>query len=260
MTGEIYMAATGALAYEKRLGILSNNLANVNTVGFKQDKSRFQKYFLTELSQNKLNRAAGGKPSQASSFWFRMSTYTDLTPGPMRETGNRFDLAINGNGFFCVQTPRGIQYTRRGDFGINAEGTMVTQEGWPVLGEGGEITIESEADVSDPQRHEFIVDDQGNVAVDGNTVGKLRIVDFADADALKKIGDTYFRPRAATMAGTEATDYRISQGMLEHSNVNAVKMMTELIEVHRGYESYQKIIRSVDEVNSKTINEVGKPV
>jgi flagellar basal-body rod protein FlgG len=189
-----------------------------------------------------------------------MNTYTDLSPGPLKETSNRFDLSINGNGFFCVQTPRGIQYTRRGDFGISAVGTLVTQEGWPVLGESGEITIESEMEFSDPQKHEFIVGDQGNVAVDGNTVDKLRIVDFANANALIKVGDTYFRPRAATMTGTGARDYRISQGTLENSNVDAVKMMTELIEVHRGYESYQKIIRSVDEVNSKTINEVGKPV
>jgi flagellar basal-body rod protein FlgG len=253
------MAATGALAYQRRLEVVSNNLANVNTVGFKQDKSRFQKYFLTELSQNNLKTHAGGKPSQAPAFWFRMNTYTDLSPGPLKETGNRFDLSINGNGFFCVQTPRGIQYTRRGDFGISAEGTLVTQEGWPVLGDGGEITIESEADFSDPQRHEFIVDDQGDVAVDGNSVGKLRIVDFGSADAIIKVGDTYFRPRAATMTGNEATDYRISQGTLEHSNVNAVQTMTELIEVHRGFEAYQKIIRSVDEVNKTTITEVGKP-
>ncbi len=260
MTGEIYMAATGALAYERRLEVLSNNLANVNTVGFKQDKSRFQKYFLNELSQNNPYAPAGEKPSQAPAFWFRMNTYTDHSPGPTKGTGNRFDLSIHGKGFFCVQTPRGIQYTRRGDFGISAQGTLVTQEGWPVLGQGGEITIESAMEFSDPQRHEFIVDDQGNVAVDGNTVDKLRIVDFAGSNTLIKVGDTYFRPGGASMTGTEAQDYRISQGTLEHSNVNAVQMMTELIEVHRGFEAYQKIIRSVDEVNSKTINEVGKPV
>ena len=212
------------------------------------------------MSQNSFNARYGEEPSQAQSFWHRINTYTDLRSGPIRETGNRFDLSINGKGFFCVQTPRGIQYTRRGDFGINAEGTMVTQEGWPVLGDGGEITIESEADFSDPQRHEFIVDDQGNVAVDGSTVGKLRIVDFETPDALMKVGGTYFRPRSDTMTGSEAGDYRISQGTLEHSNVNAVEMMTELIEVHRGYESYQKIIRAVDEVNKTTINEIGKPV
>jgi flagellar basal-body rod protein FlgG len=260
MTGEIYMAANGALAYEQRLEILSNNLANANTVGYKQDSVRFQQYFMNELAQNDINASPGETISQAPAFWFRMNSYTDLSPGPTKETGSRYDLSINGNGFFCVQTPGGIQYTRRGDFGISADGNLVTKEGWPVLGDGGEITVESEADFSDRQQHEFLVDDQGNVAVDGRTVGKLRIVDFANPDNLIKAGDTYFRPRAATMDGTEATDYRVSQGTLEYSNVNAVKMMTELIEVHRGYESYQKIIRSVDQINSKSINDIGKPV
>lgn len=259
MTGSIYMAASGALAYQKRLEVVSNNLANVNTVGFKQDKSRFQKYFLSELSKNNLQTPTGEVASQAPSFWFRTSTYTDFTSGPLKETGNRFDLSITGDGFFCVRTPQGIQYTRRGDFGISAEGLMVTQEGWPVLGESGEITIESQADISDPQGHEFLVDDQGNVAVDGNTVDKLRIVEFSNAQLLEKAGDTYFRTRSANAGESEAQDYQIAQGMLEHSNVDAVKMMTELIEVLRGYESYQKIIRSVDEVNSQTIREVGKP-
>ncbi len=258
MTGSIYLAANGALAYQKRLDILSNNLANVNTVGFKQDKIRFQQFYLNELAKPDLQTPADSLTLQAPAYWFNLATHTDHSPGPLKETGNRFDLAINGDGFFCVQTPQGIQYTRRGDFSINAQGQMVTTEGWRVLGEGGEITIESKADIGDPQAHQFVVGDDGSISVDGKDVGKLRIVEFSNADMLQKVGDTYFRPNGANLGESEAEDYRISQGMLELSNVDAMKMMTELIEVHRGYESYQKIIRAVDEVNSKTINEVGK--
>ena len=260
MTGSIYMAATGALAYQKRLEVLSNNLANVNTVGFKQDKSCFQTYCPSELSKNNLPKNSYSVVSQAPSFWIQVKTNTDLSSGPLKKTENRYDLGITGSGFFCVQTPQGLQYTRRGDFSINEEGLLATQEGWPVLGDGGEIVIESQADITDLDGHKFIVDEDGNVSVDGKIVDTLRIVDFQDAHRLEKVGDTFFAPSTPNIGETMATDFKISQGFVELSNVNAVKMMTELIEIIRGYESYQKVIRSIDDVNSKVINEVGKPL
>ena len=258
MTGSIYMAANGAIAYQRRLEILSNNLANTNTVGFKQDQTHFQTYYLANLERPNTPVADRGL-TQAPVFWSRLSSYTDHTSGPQKATGNRLDLAINGRGFFCVQTPQGLQYTRRGDFSIGADGLLVNNQGWPVLGENGEISVDSQADVTDPAGHEFLVDDSGNVSVDGSIIGKLRIVDFENTDSLEKIGNTSFKPRSANAVESAAKDFSISQGAVELSNVNALQMMTELIEVHRGYESYQKVIRSVDEVNSKIINEVGKP-
>ena len=258
MTGSIYMAANGAIAYQRRLEILSNNLANTNTVGFKQDQTHFQTYYLANLERSNTPVADRGL-TQAPVFWSRLSSYTDHTSGPQKATGNRLDLAINGRGFFCVQTPQGLQYTRRGDFSIGADGLLVNNQGWPVLGENGEISVDSQADVTDPAGHEFLVDDSGNVSVDGSIIGKLRIVDFENTDSLEKIGNTSFKPRSANAVESAAKDFSISQGAVELSNVNALQMMTELIEVHRGYESYQKVIRSVDEVNSKIINEVGKP-
>jgi flagellar basal-body rod protein FlgG len=252
------MAASGALAYGTRLEILSNNIANVNTVGFKQDKTQFQQYLSSALENSNIQAPANTDTSQATEFWFELSTHTDHSTGPLKQTGNRFDMAITGNGFFCIQTPDGIQYTRRGDFGMDPNGNLVTQEGWPVLGEGGEITVESQADFSDIDGHEILVQDDGTVEVDGNSVGKLRIVEFSDPQLLTKVGNTNFMASTAAAAESPAADYRISQGMVELSNVDAVRMMTELIETLRGYESYQKVIRSIDEVNSKAINEVGK--
>lgn len=258
MSGSIYMAATGALAYQHRMEILSNNIANVNTVGFKQDKTQFQSYYAAALEDNNLQRSANTDASQAEEYWFELTTHTDHSCGPLKNTGNRFDLAINGKGFFCVETPDGIQYTRRGDFGIDVNGTLVTQEGWPVLGEAGEIPVESQADFGDRNGHEILVQGDGTVVVDGNNVGKLRIVDFSDPQQLLKAGNTNFMVGTGNAAESEATNYQISQGMLELSNVDAVRMMTELIETLRGYESYQKVIRSIDEVNSTAIREVGK--
>jgi flagellar basal-body rod protein FlgG len=257
MTGSIYMAANGAIAYQKRLEILSNNLANTNTVGFKQDQTHFQTYYLSNLERPN-TPLTDRESTQAPAFWSRLNMFTDHTSGPLKNTGNRLDLAINGRGFFCVQAPQGLQYTRRGDFSIGVNGLLVTHQGWPVLGENGEITIDSQAALTDPDGHEFLVDDSGNVSVDGSIIDKLRIVDFENTDSLEKIGDTSFKPRSPNAVESTAKEFTVSQGVVELSNVNALQMMTELIEVHRGYESYQKIIRSIDEVNSKVINEVGR--
>ena len=256
MSGEIYMAAVGALAYEKRLQIISNNLANANTVGYKQDQGQFKLLNLSDLPQIITQNGDALNTSQADLFWNQFKVYTDHTGGSLKHTGNDFDLALVGKGFFCVQTPDGIHYTRKGDFTLNAEGVLVTRNGWPVLGEGGEISVEGQ---ENPHRHKkFSVDEEGNVSVDGNQIDSLRLVDFPQPDALIKVGETLFKPVDSGPGETQAQDARVSQGFIELSNVDAVKMMTEMIEVLRGYESYQKIIRSVDEVNSRAINEIGK--
>lgn len=259
MTGSIYMAATGALAYKKRLEVLSNNLANVNTVGFKQEKNCFQAVYLSESMKSTKTNDLDSNASQAPSFWMQLKAQTDFSSGPLKTTGNNFDLAVSGRGFFTVQTPNGVQYTRRGDFTINHQGTLITQEGWPVLGEGGEIAAESKADTSDVDGYKFSVNENGEVSVDGKRVDKLRIVDFSKLSSLEKVGHSFFRPLAPNSTETDAQDFQISQGFVELSNVDAVKMMTELIEVLRGYEAYQKVIRSIDDVNAKVIEEVGRP-
>ena len=115
MSGSIYMAATGALAYEKQLQLLSNNLANVNTAGFKKDRGRFREFSLSAAADNRNLPLQPGGP-QAHEYWMEYSTYTDFSAGALRKTGRPFDLALSGNGFFCVQTPDGVMYTRRGDF------------------------------------------------------------------------------------------------------------------------------------------------
>lgn len=253
MSGDMYIAAAGALACEKRLQIISNNLANANTVGFKMDQGYFKQI---DPNDPALQNVGNADPqSQADLFWTNFSVYTDHRSGPLKQTGNDFDLALEGDGFFCVQTPDGVQYTRKGDFTLNAEGVLVTPNGWPVLGEGGEITVTSN---ENPNRYaKFAVDEQGNVSVDARQVDTLRIVKFAEPGRLTKSGDTLFKAPAAGAAEVRAENFRVSQGFIELSNVDAVKMMTEMIEVLRGYESYQKVIQAADDANSKAINEIG---
>lgn len=255
MSGDIYIAAAGALACEKRLQIISNNLANANTVGFKMDRAYMQQIDPADLPGQSAQKPEDLAASRAHLFWNSFSMYTDYSNGALKQTDNDFDLALVGSGFFCVQTPDGVHYTRKGDFTLNSEGVLVTSNGWPVLGENGEITINATAN---PQEYaKFVVDEQGNVAVDGRQVGRLRIVDFAETNLLSKAGDTLFQPPASGAPEIQAEGVKVSQGFIELSNVDSVKMMTEMIEVLRGYESYQKIIQSADETYSQAINQVG---
>lgn len=255
MSGSIYMAATGALAYEKRLQLLSNNLANVNTVGFKKDRGRFQAFSLSETNNNKELPFSSNR-SQAPAYWMQYSSYTDFSSGEMKKTGSQFDLALTGKGFFCVETPDGVRYTRRGDFTVDKDEVLVTQEGWPVLGEGGEIQIKMAKPSED--KREFSVSEDGFVTVDGSQVDRLRIVDFSNSSALEKAGHNFYRAVNPNALEDINEDFKVSQGFLELSNVDVVRMMTEMIEVLRGYESYQKTIRSIDDMNAKMINEVGR--
>ena len=161
--------------------------------------------------------------------------YTDHSSGALKPTGNLYDLALSGRGFFCVQAPDGIRYTRKGDFTLNADGILVTRNGWPVLGEGGQIDVSNK---ENPHRFsKFAVDEQGNVSVDGKAVDTLRIVDFAQIHRLQKAGDTLFRQPDSGAGEIPVEQVKISQGFLEISNVDSVKMMTEMIEGLRGYAS-----------------------
>ena len=256
MSGGIYMAASGALAYEKRLQLISNNLANANTVGYKMDRGQFQSIDPADLPPALSPASSELNTSQAQSFWFQFNSYTDFTHGSLKNTGNDFDLALVGDGFFCVQKPDGVHYTRKGNFTLNAEGVLVTGNGYPVVGDGGEIEVKGS---ENPHRFKkFTVDEEGNVSVDGKQVGSLRIVNFPEPDKLIKMGDTLFKAAENSPPPVKAEDFKVSQGFVELSNVDVVKMMTEMIEVLRGYESYQKVIRTADEASSRSINEVGK--
>ena len=255
MSGGIYVAASGALAYEKRLQIISNNLANANTLGYKMDHGQFQSIDPADLPASFVPSSPELMTSQAQSFWFQFNSYTDFTHGSLKNTGNDFDLSLIGDGFFCIQKPDGVHYTRKGDFTLNNDGLLVTRNGHPVIGDGGEITVKGTENPH--QFKKFAVDEEGNVSVDGKQIGSLRIVDFPAPGKLMKMGDTLFKPAENSPPPNEAEDFKISQGFVEVSNVDVVKMMTEMIEVLRGYESYQKVIRTADEASAKSINEVG---
>ncbi len=249
MSGAIYMSAAGAMAYEKRMQVISNNLANINTSGFKKDKGHFQIIDSPDSIKEDLGKNSISKEKQQPPLWLQFETKTDFSAGPLKHTGNPLDLALEGDGFFCIKTEQGTQYTRNGNFSLDQDGTLVTMDGLSVLGEGGPINIEGNT---------FTVDIKGNISVDGSQIDTIKIVGFQNPDALKKTGNSLFAIADKNAVESKVEFTGVSQGFIELSNVNAIRMMTEMIEVLRGYESYQKAIKTADEANAKAINDVGR--
>lgn len=249
MSGGIYISAAGALNHQKKLEILTNNIANVNTTGFKEDRTTFRIYDPESSAADQRDSLNVGKPKRFLPL--PSGTQPVFSQGAMHQTGNPLDLAIEGEGFFSIQTPDGIRYTKNGSFNLDKEGVLVTSDGFPVLGDGGEIKIDEDDKI-------FTVDDEGSISVNETQIGRLKIVDFPRPYALVKIGNTLFAAKDKSLKEITAKRFQVQQGYLELSNVDVIKSMTEMIETFRGYESYQKVIKSIDDVNGKAINDIGR--
>lgn len=245
MSGGMYLAAAGALIQQQRLEVLANNVANINTAGYKGDQFIFQ---IPEGEDARSFETPFGGIQTLSPYAPPFATFTDFRQGALQHTGNPLDMAINGDGFFSIQTPGGIQYTRQGSFALDAEGVLTTPDGYPVLGEGGVITFE-EGTVE--------IDAEGNVFVDGDEVDRLRIAGFPNGDGLKKAGEGRFVPLEPQAGRQHPDNTTLSQGYIEAANVNPVRAMTEMIETSRMFEAYQKVITSADEATAKSIADVG---
>ena len=242
LTQAMYAASAGAFKNQQRLDVLANNLANINTPGFKQDKLVFRVPVGVEKEgDSQTDYLQGPFAPMARGAW------TDFSQGVLGHTGNPLDLALDGTGFFCVQAPGGTRYTRNGSFTIDGDGVLTTRNGYPVLGKGGEIKING-SDVS--------VDEDGNVSVDGSEVGTLKVVTVSQLESLKKMGNALFA--AAGSDVKDAEGFKVREGYIETSNVNSIKMMTEMINISRSYESYQKVIQFLDDATKKSISEVGR--
>jgi flagellar basal-body rod protein FlgF len=246
MSGGLYLAAAGALVQQMRLNTLANNVANIDTVGFKGEKTVFQ------VSGEMPAAAAPPRPAgvqPVSPYAPPFETVVDFSQGAAKQTGNPLDVAINGDGFFAIQTPSGIQYTRQGSFTLNEEGMLVTPDGYPILGEGGEISLEAGT---------VDIDSQGTIYLNGDEVDQLQLANFANRYELRKVGNGRFAATDAAQITERPDGTTLNQGYLEQANVHAVRAMTEMIETSRAFEAYQKVIQTADEATSKSINDVGR--
>jgi flagellar basal-body rod protein FlgG len=174
--------------------------------------------------------------------------YIDYAAGQVAQTGNPFDMAIDGDGFFTVNTPDGPAYTRQGNFRLSADGTLITSDGYPVQGQGGAIHISGNS---------IEIDSKGVITADGSQVGTISMVDFPKPYALTKIGSALFVPTNAETAPQPSTA-ELRQAHLEGSNVETISEMVQMIETSRYFDACQRTILSFNDMTSKAANELGK--
>jgi flagellar basal-body rod protein FlgF len=259
MVKSIYTPLSGALAQERVLELISNNLANVNTVGFKGDGVTFK---LLEAEPEKNYREplppANYKISLEDVFPLKgneilhvgvADVQRDLSQGPAIETKNPTDLMIEGDGMFAVNTPEGIRYTRSGALGLSPDGVLMTSGGHPVLGEKGTVVLRANA---------FEVNSRGEIHQDGQLVDRIQLWSFADDKQLERTGNNYFFFGGPETARSQVAQPQIRQGFLEGSNVNAIKSLTAMIVAHRSFEAYQKAMSNYDKMMDKSSNQIGE--
>jgi len=252
-----YSAVFGALTQQHRLDTIANNLANVNTTGFKADKisfrDTFRRYAHDLLDPNtSLNERVPWPKSNVLAQPRIAEQAIDLSQGAMRSTGNPLDLAIAGDGFFRVQTPEGEFLTRQGVYHRSSEGYVVDGHGNQLLGEGGPLQI--------PEDGTVLIDSSGQLSVNGEAVDVISLVRVEDPRALEKVGHSMLRVRPdAGVQPVPAEDATVEQGFLEGANVEVVSEMVNMIEALRAFEAYQKMISGTFEQDKKAIAEVGAP-
>ncbi len=272
MSKPLWPAVSGAMARDHQIEVISNNLANVNTNGFKRDDITFKEY----LSKNEKMTAEGEEIPRSpikdkdlypldgkdQSFVVVSGTQTKFSTGGFKVTDNPLDIALSGPGFYEIATPNGVRYTKAGSFKLSSEGKIVTSEGYPVLSKG------AEGEVSDPAGREINVsehegalhvNDRGDIYVGDEKIAQLSIVEFADLNQIRKVGSSNFENKnLAKNPGLEAVNTQAKQGMVETSNVNPVQEISNLIRANRMFEQDLKAMKTVNEMLSKEVNEIGK--
>ena len=256
MLRSLYTGWTGMYTEQKRLDVISNNMANATTVGYKKEGATTQSFDesltikIRDESANWQKEKIGNMPLGVKIG----EVYTDYSQGSLRETGVTYDLGFDGPGFFVVNVTDRTgntheSLTRAGSFHITNEGFIVDVDGNHLQSEAGDLQVSVDAG-------KVVIDTDGSVYEDGNLVDQLILKDYEDYDYLKKFGDTYYR--AVNGATEKPVTGVIRQGYTEQSNVNVVNEMVSLINITRAYEANQKVIRSVDSVMELAVSSVGK--
>lgn len=242
MNNAIYAAATGSRIEMYRLDVISNNLANAGTAGFKEDKTYFRDIlqFMGDKQFDRYRKNANILDS--------IHSVTNFSSGAIRNTDNPLDFAIQGEGLFVVEQNGKESYTRNGAFRLDTEGRLTTHDGLAVMGESGEIMVGA---------GEIDVDSDGNILVNGQMVDRLKIVNFEDPHLLHKASSNLFEAERGAVPDDEP-EFKIVGRALEMSNVNPVRQMARLVETGRNFEGYQRIIKIIDSINQRSSTSLGK--
>jgi flagellar basal-body rod protein FlgF len=258
MLKALYSPMSGALAQEKVLEIIANNLANVNTVGFKGDSVTFK---LLEPEPEKNYKTplppANYKVSMEDVFPLHGNDIAyvgiaginrDESQGPAIQTSNDTDIMIQGEGMLAVNTKEGMRYTRSGQLTLGPNGALMTPAGHPVMGEKGTIQLQS---------GKFEINRRGEIYQNSQLVDKLQLYTFEDASSLERAGMNLWHYSGPEDDRRPVADPSVMQGYLEGSNVNAIKNLTSMIIAHRSYEAYQKAVSNYDKMMEISNNQLG---
>lgn len=233
MDNSIYIMLSRQTALFRKMDSTAHNIANVNTTGFQAEKNMFTDYLVDDGNRRKM------------AFARDRASYLDTREGPMQQTGNQFDLAISGEGYFTVDAGGNRRYTRAGNFTIDAQGYLVTPTGNFVLDDGGQ-RIQFEEGVQ-----EVVIGEQGSIAVDGQDLGRLGIVEFANQQVLEHESGSLFRASQQPLA---AVSSRVLQGVVEKSNVEPVTELVEMTKISRAASSTAKFIEVMYDLQRKASN------
>ncbi len=265
MVKGLYTAYTGMINEQKRLDVLSNNLANASTNGYKKEGTTNRTFADTlaikirDSSDYYLSKGIG----DISLGVHLGQTYTDYGQGNFRVTDSKYDVALDGDGFFAVSYTNkagetSVKYTRDGAFTVNTEGYLVTKDGDFVLNQNGALN-QNPAEANyirlDPNI-DFKIDEFGDIYQNGELVATLGVADVTNYDFIQKYGENLYD--FVEGAQIVASDAKVEQGVIEASNVNVVKEMVDMITITRAYEAGQKVIQTVDTMLEKSSNQVGK--
>ncbi len=236
MSSGIWIATAGAVAQSQALDATANNIANATTAGFKADRTTFKE-------------ALDYARSEDTAAVTSSSSRIDTQAGAMIHSENPLDVALEGDGYFSVDTQQGRRFTRAGNFQLDSTGTLITAEGHAVRGEGGaHITVP-------PGVVKLSVAPDGTVSGDGQTLGKLELAKFP-TQSMKREGGTLYATSATPLTGAAP---QVRSGMLEASNVNAVRGVVDLVKTSRNYESLMRIIQGFSEIESRAARDLGGP-
>ena len=225
---EVTRPVQGGLRQERKLESVSNNLANAETIGFKKDTISFDLKFKAQVNK-------------------------DFSQGSFQTTGNALDVALSGEGFFKIETPEGIRYTRNGNFSLDINGVLVDQNGNPVLGQGGAIVIAGE-----DMEETLSINQIGEISLGGEVIDTLDIVTFEDKRKLDREAENLLSYKGPTTDEIQVEQTVVQHRTLENSNIQVVDEMVRMIDYHRMFETFTKSILTFDEVDNKAINDVGK--
>ncbi|PWC57322.1 flagellar biosynthesis protein FlgG [Azospirillum sp. TSH7] len=241
MENQLYIGLSRQMALRRQLDVVANNVANMNTVGFRGERTLFEAAM----------EAGGRKPTDRIAFTIDRSTYIDLRAGAFTETGNPYDVALDGDGFLSVQTPNGVRYSRDGRLRRDADGTLVGPNGYPVLDDGRRpIAIPSDSST-------ITIGSDGLLSADGNVIARIAVSRFDNPQALKQTGDLLFEP-ADGMEARPAPDTRLVEGKVERSNVQGIVEIGRMMDLTRDYQAVTKMVDDGQDLLRSAINRLGK--